>query len=419
MSKNVHDPLDAEALDHMAKIIPIEEAVLGALILEEGARFYPLDPDEFALTNHALIFQALRAMHRRGDPIDGVLLVRELHARGDLERIGGPPAIALLLEAGAICAHLTRYVREIREAYRDRCVRSLGRDMLRSGASLNEIEAAVKALPGPIAPDLFNPAAAWADVEKSWAATSMRTGLDRLDQRAVGFRPGDFHVIGARTSHGKTAFVVALSLALAMRGIRVEFFSLEDPAAQITRRAIANLASLPLLNLRSGLLAPSNLEKARRIAAELKEYPWSVTDVKHLRMLDEAHVTGAVSASDADVVIVDHLQKISTKDHSRVYGLERVCNELHGIAMRDGKVVILTAQLNRESEREKRAPTLSDLRDSGAIEILARSVWLLYWPRVHDETKPLNEYHVFVAKQGEGGVSSVELAFKPECGQFA
>ncbi len=416
--KNGDDPT-IPVLEHLSAIIPVERAVLGALILEEGARMYPLDPEEFCLTRHSLIFTALRAMHRRGDPIDAVLLMRELREQECLDLAGGPTEIAELLEAGAICSHLPRYVREIREAYRDRRVRHLGERMLAKGASPREIDAAVRALPGPIAPDLFNASAAWEGVERSWAATAMRTGLGRLDERTIGFRPGDFTVIGARTSHGKTAFVVALSLRLAMRGVRVEFFSLEDPAEQITRRAIANLTGLPLRILRSGQLAPSSLERARKTAAELKEYPWSVTDVKHLRLLDEAHVTGAVSASDADVVIVDHLQKISTKDHSRVYGLERVCNDLHGVAMRDGKVVILTAQLNRESERGKRAPTLSDLRDSGAIEILARSVWLLYWPRVHDDTKPLNEYHVFVAKQGEGGIGSVELEFRPDCGQFA
>lgn len=416
--RNGTDPT-IPVIEHISAIIPVEQAVLGALILEEGARMFPLDPEEFCLTKHSLIFEAIRAMKRRGDPIDAVLVCRELRAQGRLDLAGGPAEIAVLLEHGAICSHLPRYVAEVREAYRDRRVRFLGETMMAKGATPREIDQAVRELPGPIAPELFSPVGAWAEVEASWRATPMPTGLDALDRAVVGFRPGDFVVIGGRTSMGKTSFAVALSLRLAMRGIRVEYLSLEERREQIVRRAIANITGIPLRVLRSGNVAPSNLEHARQVAGELAEYPWGVTDLQHLRVLDEAHVCGAVSASDADVVIVDHLQKIATKGESRVYGLERVCNELHATATRDGKVVILTAQLNRESERDKRAPTLADLRDSGAIEILARSVWLLYWPVVHDATKPHFEYHVFVAKQGEGGVASVEIQFEAACGRFS
>lgn len=418
MSERDGSDATLDVLEHVSSIIPVEQAVLGALILEEGARFFPLAPEEFALTKHALIFTALRDMKRRGDPIDAVLLVRELRAQRCLDLAGGPAEVALLLEAGAICAHLPRYVAEVREAYRDRRVRELGERLTAQGRTFQEIDQAVRELPGPIAPDLFSAAQAWADVEASWEAAPMPTGLAKLDRAAIGFRAGDFVVIGGRTSMGKTAFAVALSLRLAQRGIRVEYLSLEERREQIVRRAVANLTGVPLRNLRSGHLAPSNLAAARQVSEELGTYPWSVTDLQHLRVLDEQHVAGAVSASDAEVIIVDHLQKISTRGDSRVYGLERVCNELHGTAVRDGKIVILTAQLNRESERDKRPPTLSDLRDSGAIEILARSVWLLYWPRVHDESRPMHEYHVFVAKQGEGGIASVELGFDPTCGRF-
>lgn len=413
--QNGGDPV----LDHLSAVIPVEQAVLGCLLLENDVRFYPLDPGEFTLTKHALIFEAMRTLHRRGDPIDVLLVAQQLQRTGEFDLAGGHAELAMLLEFAATRSYLPRYVAQIRDAYRDRRVRMLGEQMTANGATREEIEQAARELPGPIAPDIFDAQRVWQDVEASWSEEAMPTGLVPIDRAAVGFRRGDFLVIGGRTSMAKTGFSVDLSLRLAKRGLRVEYFALEERREQILRRAVANITGLSMRQLRDGHLSVSDLYLTREVSEELKAYPWGVTDLRHLRSLEDHHIVGAVSASDASIIVVDHLQKIGTKDHSRVYGLEHVCNDLHAIALRDGKVIILTAQLNRESEKDKRPPTLSDLRDSGSIEILARSVWLLYWPKVHDESQPMEKFQVYIAKQGEGGVESVTLAFTPSCGQFA
>src|SRR5207245_5033143 len=101
----------------------------------------------------------------------------------------------------------------------------------------------------------------------------------------------------------------------------------------------------------------------------LRQQPLGVTAPGDaMRSLRAEHVLEAVGRAAADVVIVDHLQKISTKQDSRAYGLEAVMNELHGLALRDNKVILVTAQVGREANSQRRVPRESELRASGALE---------------------------------------------------
>jgi replicative DNA helicase len=125
-----------------------------------------------------------------------------------------------------------------------------------------------------------------------------------------------------------------------------------------------------------------------------------------------------MSRAAADVVIVDHLQKIATKQESRAYGLEAVMNELHGLALRDNKVILVTAQVGREANSQRRVPRESDLRDSGALEMFAPQLWALYWPHKHDAARNMHDYEVYVVKHSEGPTGLMKMIFQPRSGAF-
>lgn len=55
----------------------------------------------------------------------------------------------------------------------------------------------------------------------------------------------------------------------------------------------------------------------------------------------------------------------------------------------------------------------------GAVEILARSAWLLYWPWKHKPDRDWNEYELYVAKQTDGGTGLVPLRFEAPIGRFS
>ena len=84
--------------------------------------------------------------------------------------------------------------------------------------------------------------------------------------------------------------------------------------------------------------------------------------------------------------------------------------------------MLVLSQLNRESEREKRAPRLSDLRESGSIEQDADVVFLLAKRSDKREegengisaSTSGNVIDLIVAKQRNGPVGTVPLSFRPE-----
>ena len=82
--------------------------------------------------------------------------------------------------------------------------------------------------------------------------------------------------------------------------------------------------------------------------------------------------------------------------------------------------VIVLSQLNRDMEKEKRKPRLSDLRESGSIEQDADVVLLLSKPKdSEDEFQTIgNVADLIVAKQRNGPVGELKLTFRKEYTRF-
>jgi replicative DNA helicase len=84
--------------------------------------------------------------------------------------------------------------------------------------------------------------------------------------------------------------------------------------------------------------------------------------------------------------------------------------------------VLVLSQLNRESEKEKRLPRISDLRESGSIEQDADVVFLLATnPKAEDNpTVPQasRQRLLIIAKQRNGPTGEVPLTFLPEFTRF-
>ncbi len=408
------------ALDDAAAILPIERALIGMVIRDGAETIPPLSPAEFLLDRHRVIWRVLLDL-AEGTELPQV--AHELAQRGQLEEAGGAAHLAVCFEEAGLWVHAKDYARRIREAARKREVRRLGAEMQAKGLSPAEIEARLAEIPGPMAEAVTTVGEVWEQVKANWGKPKVfaLSGLIAIDKIQDGIPEGDILVVAGRTSHGKTGFLCHLAVQIAAQGLTVNFLSLEETDQSIVRRMVScRTGQVQYNRLRMGTdLIQPELEEAEKAVAYLDGLPMRITTLSTLRTLDEEHVCGAVAASQGKVVIVDHLQKVSTRGDSRVYGLERVMNRLHAIALRDRKIVILAVQINRGIEGENRPPRLSDLRDSGAIEIVARSIWLLYWPWRNDRTKPHDHYEVYVEKHADGGTGKAELIFQPHVASFA
>src|SRR5690606_4186542 len=81
----------------------------------------------------------------------------------------------------------------------------------------------------------------------------LMTGLKDMDRLTTGWHRTDFIVIGARTSMGKSAFMIENVLRLTKAGYKCAIFSLEMTKRQIYNRMMANLMGVSLEVFRTGM----------------------------------------------------------------------------------------------------------------------------------------------------------------------
>lgn len=395
-------------------ILPIERAVIGGVLLEGSDRLPSLLPAEFFLDAHRVIWETILTLDAEGIGVNVLTVRARMATHGDIH----DALLAHCYEDGSIAAHLPSYARMVREAARTRMLRALGVELQAQGLSEDEVRRRLDDLPGPLTSAIFDPAEDWRRIVERWQGRRVVTGLHDLDRLCGGLAPGIFVVLAGRTSHGKTAALTHVTHAIAEAGHAVEYLPLEESREAIVRRLVANRAGVSVARLSDGTLAPDEFARSEDAVRWMQTAPLRVTGVEHLRAIDEETVVGMVAASTAEVVVVDHLQQITTKDQSRTYGLERVVKRLHATAIRDGKVLLAGAQLGRDMDDPPRPPRLSDIRDSAAIEHAARQVWLLYWPCKHKRDRDAAEYELYVAKHADGPTGVVHLTFDATTGRF-
>jgi replicative DNA helicase len=207
-------------------------------------------------------------------------------------------------------------------------------------------------------------------------------------------------------------------------GVATDYLSLEERGEAIQFRWISQLTGIPLQQLRQERIA--DFYDLGKIAVATEKLDALPLQVLTLRSTTEDRVIAAVAASNATVIIVDHLQQVITGvDDKRNYALQRVMTRLTNIARAERKLIIVLCQLGRSADARDGAPLLSDLRDSGSIEEIARMVWLLYWPWKHkskdedDVERDRNEYELEIAKNNEGPTARVKLFYQPHNGRFS
>lgn len=201
-----------------------ERAVLGAILLE-GRESLPrvievLRSSDFYTEAHRALYDTILRLFDRSEPVDLITLSEELRRTDQLQFVGGPAALALLVEQASIAAHLGSYTQIVRDmavlreliqtstsiitqafdAKED--VQSLVDDAERKIFSLAERRLEGSAVPvGKILKNTFEYIERL--YERKEHVTGVATGFEKLDLETSGFQPSDFIIIAGRPSMGK------------------------------------------------------------------------------------------------------------------------------------------------------------------------------------------------------------------------
>ncbi|MCO6437519.1 MAG: replicative DNA helicase [Phycisphaerae bacterium] len=255
--------------------------------------------------------------------------------------------------------------------------------------------------------------------------TGLPSGFTQLDELTAGFQPGDFIIVAARPSMGKTALGLGMALNAAMHQHRpVAFFSMEMSADQVTQRLVCAHTGIDAQKLRRHMLGEADKRTLVEACEDFASAPLYIDDTPGMTAMELRSAARRLKQQyDIQAVYVDYLQLMHTpKAESRQVEIATVSRGLKGLGRELGIPVIAMAQLNRMPEgRTDKRPLMSDLRESGAIEQDADMVLLIhreeYYHPEKEESAGLAE--LILAKQRNGPTGSVTLTFNKKLTRFA
>jgi replicative DNA helicase len=240
-----------------------------------------------------------------------------------------------------------------------------------------------------------------------------------LDKLTSGFHPSELVVLGARPGKGKTAIALSMAANITIRQERpAAFFSLEMSDRALMLRLLSAETKIDHNKLRTGFFVKDDFQKLFEAADLLHNAPLYIVDMPHITM----HTIQSMSRmlkiqQNIGIIFIDYISLIASDNprQARYDFISEVSRSLKGLARELDIPVVVLSQLRRESEREKRPPSLADIRESGAIEQDADIVMFLNPDREKEQDNPFKDegekVQLIVAKNRNGPVATIDLLF--------
>lgn len=428
--------------------IEVEERLLACMLADNDAIDEiagVLTADDLFRDSHQTLFREMLEMHSRGERFDSITLGDRLEGRGQLERIGGYPAISRLLEG--IMFHRVEaewYARIVAaHALRRRLIEISGRAIDTSYAqdqTAEEVAAGLESaisdaltrharpsevLVGDVVQEVYENIIRSRDGEVIGSRT---TGINQLDMRITGLEDGRLTIIAGRPGMGKSALALNVVEYFARQhDLPVYVFSLEMVATELTKRLISSMARVTGDKLKGRrLMDDAELRRVREAKERLAKMPIRIDDTSaksisairsQARLARRKHGVG--------LVVVDHIGLVNpdpganSRGETRQQHIGKISRMLKNLS-RDLKIpVVGLSQLNRNNtERPDKRPTLSDLRESGDIEQDADTVLLIHRPDYYDREDRPGQAEIIIAKQRDGDTGIATVKFLREFTKF-
>lgn len=433
--------------------IPLEEAVLGALMLDRDALPMVMDalrPESFYLEAHQHIYRAIIRLFERSNPVDLLTVTEELRKGGDLDKVGGPYYLVELSNRVASAANIEYHARIIAQKHIQRELINVSTKTIKNAYEdttdvfdlLDEAEKGLFAITQNNLSRSYESMGALSSKvlklieevsKKEDGLTGVPTGFTELDRLTSGWQSSDLIIVAARPGMGKTSFVLAVALNAARDFNKgVALFSLEMASTQLVQRLISMEAEISGSKMRNGKLEDYEWQQLQSTVEKLNSVPIYIDDTPAINIFElRAKCRRLKQQHDIQLVVIDYLQLMtgggeSTKNGNREQEISSISRALKSLAKELSVPVIALSQLSRavETRGGSKRPQLSDLRESGAIEQDADIVSFIYRPEYYqileDENgqslKGVAEY--IIAKHRNGALDTVKLKFTDTFAKF-
>ena len=310
-----------------------EESLLGNILL------YPqslkeclqedLGSDDFYLDKHNKIYTVILNMNERNENIDMISLGSKLKDFGLYDKVGGMDYLMNLTSKTIGASSTKEYIRIIKSKSISRQIIKAGEDIAKGAMDLTTpIDEIINMAKDKIdditrhrtdnnfksSKEVFDDAID--KIEKLNKAGTTITGIKScfsdIDNTTAGFQKGDFIILAARPSVGKTAFSLNLAMnAAATCSQAVAFFSLEMPAEQLANRILAAKSKVDLSKIRTGKLSDQEWARLTDAAGQMRSQKLFIDDTAGIKVSDMyAKCRKLKNDYGLGIIFIDYIQLI-------------------------------------------------------------------------------------------------------------
>jgi replicative DNA helicase len=384
-----------------------------------------ISDESFFKPTHKLVWQAFNALRTQGYLLDE--LGAHCWLRDNTEEGMTIQELSSILDTCETTTWFDHWLQVVLEAQAKREYRARGlriAEMASEGASISDMGAAMENRPKAVlggTQSVDKHAMAKEVTRRLLEAKNsenhflgLPTGIGDWDFLLGGLRPATLNVVAARPGIGKTTIALQTAINLVSANHRCRFWSLEMTPEQVLFKLALNLSETCWQDVKEGWLPQEQQAKFEAAANAIGNMP---LDIAKESTVTTQMIAGALHqdiamnppSSKPELVIIDYLQLITPMDRRlpREEQVAAISRDLKLLANDTGIPIMILAQLNRDSVKEKRRPKVSDLRGSGAIEQDADTITLLHYT----EDMPSTELILIVDKNREDQTGSRTVTF--------
>ncbi len=434
-----------------------EMSLLGSLLVDPNSMFNIADSvseDIFYKKAHSQIFETIRELYNKNQPIDVLTVGNRLEEKELIEAVGGRAYLVQLSNSVPTASHIKHYakivdrkatLRKLLSAAQE--ISALGYDEqndniddILDNAQQQIYGVTQKHLRRTFTPirNVLNDAFERIDElhREKGKMRGVATGFDKLDNLLSGLQKSDLVILAARPSVGKTSFALDIVRNAALRSsIPVGFFSLEMSKEQLVDRLLCAEAGVDLWKLRTGNLSDKpgseDFPRIGHAMGTLSEAKIFIDDTPGNTVMQiRAKARRLQAEHGLGMVVIDYMQLMESPgskwSNNRVQEVAEMSRGLKGLARELNVPVLALSQLSRAVENTKPAiPKLAHLRESGSIEQDADVVMFIYRKaadrnyRIEDvapDERHIAEIHI--AKHRNGPTGQVKLFFEETRASF-
>ena len=439
------DTLGLEMGNKPPQALDVEEAVLGAMLLEASCvdlAMEELTPSCFYDQRHRMIFEAMGSLVIDHISVDIITVSNRLQERGDLETVGGPVMLAGLSEKVGSAAHMEYYVKILKQKCIQRDLITASYDILKDAydESINVDDLIDKAqtkvydaIQSNVRKEVQDISSiineAMNDIQEqqgSEGLSGVPSGYVSIDRITNGWQKSDLIILAARPSVGKTAFALNIARNAAVdHHLPVAVFSLEMSCKQLVKRLMTSESGLSADKIKGSVkMEPYEWEQLEFKLRNLSKAPFYIDDTPGMSIMEfRTKAKNLVKNKGVRLIVVDYLQlmqgpvELKAMREQEVAAISRT---LKATAKELDIPIIALSQLSRQAVTRAGSagkPLLSDLRESGSIEQDADMVIFIHRPDyvgLSENIEDREKTQIIIAKHRNGETRDIDMIFKSE-----